>query len=258
MSIPNQATVRIALNVLGERVTVEAPRPADQARLDELLPFLRGIDDAVVDQAVRHAEADGHKVSCQKGCSACCRAQPVPVTPPEAYALLRLVEALPEPRRTIVWQRFAERVGRLRAAGLAESYLHRDPSLGMAEARAIAERYFALGLVCPFLEDDACSIYADRPFVCRQYLVTSPAELCVNPFHNPVQPVKMPIAAAGASLQMSEEALGTPQYTVPLILALEYAEAHRSDLERTHAAAELTQRWVKALFDRSDEMEAGG
>lgn len=258
MSLPNQtATVRIALHVLGERITVEATRPADPARLDELLPFLRAIDDAVVDQAVRHAEKDGHKVSCQKGCSACCRAQPVPVTPPETYALLRLVESFPEPRSTTVRQRFAERVQRLRAAGLADHYLQRDPTLGLAAAREIAERYFALGLVCPFLEEDACSIYADRPFVCRQYLVTSPAELCSDLFHNPVRQVKMPIAAAGASLRTTEAVLGTPQYTVPLVLALEYAEAHRAELEQTHAAAPVAERWVKAMFDKADEGETG-
>ena len=34
----------------------------------------------------------------------------------------------------------------------------------------------------------------------------------------------MPIAAAGATLAIAEQMLGTPQFTVPLVLALEYAE----------------------------------
>jgi hypothetical protein len=33
-------------------------------------------------------------------------------------------------------------------------------------------------VACPFLEDEACSIHADRPLSCREYLVTSPPELC--------------------------------------------------------------------------------
>lgn len=32
----------------------------------------------------------------------------------------------------------------------------------------------------PFLEDDACSIHPHRPSVCREYLVTSPAEHCAE------------------------------------------------------------------------------
>jgi Fe-S-cluster containining protein len=243
-------TFRLELRVLGERITVEGPRPEAPVRLDEVLPLLREIDDRAVDVAVRRTEASGESVSCRKGCSACCRAQPVPVTPAEAYALWRLVEALPEPRRAETRERFADRVRRLRAAGLAAPFLYRDPELTPEQARATAQSYFRLGLVCPFLEDDACGIYPDRPFVCRQYLVTSPAELCRDPFTNPVRPIPLPIAAAGAALQTAEEMLGTPQHTVPLVLALEYAQAHRAELERTYDASTLYPRAVRALVSR--------
>jgi hypothetical protein len=70
---------------------------------------------------------------------------------------------------------------------------------------------------------------------CRQYLVTSPAALCEDPFNNPVEPLPVPIAAAGATLQTAEKMLGAPQYTMPLVLALEYAESRRQELERTFA-----------------------
>src|SRR5205823_1145921 len=126
------------LRVLGEPVAAEVPRPAGPVRLDEVLPLLRQLDDQAIGQAVRRAEAAGEAVSCRKGCSTCCRAQPVPVTPPEAYALLRLVEALPEPRRSDVRRRFAENVGRLEAAGLRGQYLARDPDLTPEGARALA------------------------------------------------------------------------------------------------------------------------
>jgi Fe-S-cluster containining protein len=240
-------TVRLSLRILGQHVTVESPQPPDRARLDELLPLMRGIDNAAVDAAVRDVEAAGETVSCCKGCSTCCRAQPVPVTPPEAYALLRLVEAMPEPRQAEVKARFADRVQRLTDAGLVDGFMTRNPADGPTEARALAERYFRLGLVCPFLEDDACSVYTDRPFVCRQYLVTSPVELCSDPLNNPVRPVKMPVAAAGATLKVAEEQFGRPQHTVPLVLALEYADRHRAELERTYDAAPLARRWVTAI-----------
>src|ERR1700724_2186401 len=97
---PNMA--RLELRVLGEPLSVEAPLPQGDVRLDEVWPLLRTIDDAVIGRTVRRVEAGGEPVPCRKGCSTCCRAQPVPVTPPEAYALLRLVEALPEPRRSEV------------------------------------------------------------------------------------------------------------------------------------------------------------
>jgi Fe-S-cluster containining protein len=246
MTRTRQPTVRIALRVLGERVEVEAAQPPDRARLDELLPLFRTIDSAVIDRVVQRAEAGGEAISCRKGCSACCRAQPVPVTPPEAYALLLLVDSLPEPRRTEIRSRFAHRVSVLREAGLLPAYLETSPT-SPNEARETAQRYFRLGLVCPFLENDACSIHPDRPFVCRQYLVTSPAELCADPFSNPVRPVSIPIAPATATLRIGAELLGSPQFTVPLVLALEFAETHRAELERTYSAADLARRWVAAL-----------
>jgi len=245
------ATVRIELRVLGETVAVTAAQPPARGRLDELLPLFRAIDDAVVELAVRRAEAAGNTVSCRKGCSACCEAQPVPVTPPEAYALRLLVDRLPEPRRGITRERFTDHVAKLDAAGLKSAFLTRDPALDAAQARDLAARYFKLGIVCPFLEDGACGIYEERPFVCRQYLVTSPAELCADPFVNPVQPIRLPIAPATAMLKVSEETLGTPQHTVPLVLALELAEARRDELERPADSATVARKWVTELGAKS-------
>ncbi len=252
--------VRLSLRIADEPFAVEVAQPPNPARLDELLPLMRAIDDAAVAQAVRRTTVAGKTVSCRKGCSACCQATPVMVTPPEAYALLRLVEAMPEPRQAELRRRFADRVARLRDAGLVEICLQRDPGLDKAETQAMIERYFRLRLVCPFLDDDACSIYEDRPFVCRQFLVTSPASMCAamcaDPFHNPVQVVPLSIAAAKATLQVVEEALATPQCSIPLVLALDYAEAHRTELERTYPAEDVARRWVKAICDGSGADES--
>jgi Fe-S-cluster containining protein len=238
---------RIELTVLGQSVAVEGDAPEGPARVDELLPFLYAIDNAIIDVAVRAVEAQGKSVSCCKGCSACCRAQPVPVTPAEALALARLVDALPEPRRTEVRARFAARVAKLQAAGLFDAFLRLIPIADKEQARAAAKSYFQLGLVCPFLEDDACSIHPQRPFVCRQYLVTSPAELCDDPLTNKVDVIPIPAGPAGALLTASEPVAGRPQLTVPLVLALEYVERHRDELERTGDAGTILNQWLAAL-----------
>ena len=161
---------------------------------------------------------------------------------------------MPEPRQGEIRAAFAERSRRLLAAGLTQFYLDRDPNLTNDEARKIARRYFDLRLACPFLaEDGACGIYDQRPFVCRQYLVTSPAELCTNPFGNPVEILPMPIAAASAFRTVSAEMIGREQYTVPLTLALDYVERHRSELERVFDSREVTTRCVKAMFETPAE-----
>lgn len=240
--------IELVLRIDGEPLRVSAPQPPARARLDELLPAMQAIDNTAIDHAVRKAEANtGARVTCAKGCSACCRAQPVPVTPPEAHALLLLVEAMPAPRRREVEARFAERVARLRAAGLADAFLERDPHLSADGARTLARDYFALGLVCPFLDDDACSIHPSRPFVCRQYLVTSDPALCADPFANPVEVVPMPVQAATAMLAAASQAMDKPQHTVPLVLSLEYARLHRDALRRRVDAEPVLRHWLQAL-----------
>ena len=239
--------IRLVLRIDGEAVPVSAPQPPSRARLDELLPAQREIDNAAIDHAVRKAAAAGKQVTCAKGCSACCRAQPVPVTPPEAYALLRLVEALPAERREQVEARFADRVQHLREDGLADLLLDRPDDLDADRARGIAHAYFKLGLVCPFLDDDACSIHPQRPFVCRQYLVSSDPALCADPFVNKADVIPMPLHAATAELAISETAYGRAQHTVPLTLALEYARRHRGELEQRVDAEPLFRQWLGAL-----------
>ena len=245
--MPAARRIELVLRIDGDPLPVSAPQPPARGRLDELLPAMQAIDNAAIGHAIRKAEAAGKQVTCAKGCSACCRAQPVPVTPPEAHALLLLVEAMPAARRREVEARFADRVARLHDAGLADGFLHRDPALDADGARTLARDYFALGLVCPFLQDDACSIHPQRPFVCRQYLVTSDPALCADPFANPIEVVPMPVQAATAMLSAASQAMATPQHTVPLTLALEHARAHREALRQRVDAEPVFRHWLQAL-----------
>jgi Fe-S-cluster containining protein len=232
----------------GESVEVRGEVPLGQVRPDEVLPLLRKIDDVAIDRAVAHSEAGGRPITCCRGCSACCRAQPVPVTPAEAYALALLIERLPQPRQNEVRAKFADRVAKLESAGLADAYLNRTSDVTADDARQVARRYFQLGLVCPFLDEEgACGIYHERPFVCRQYLVTSPAERCSNPFDNEVAVLPVPLAAATGFQKVASQLLRREQLTVPLTLALEYVERHRAELERTFDSRELTERCVRAV-----------
>ena len=59
---------------------------------------------------------------------------------------------------------------------------------------------------CPFLEDESCSIHPERPLVCREYLVTSPAELCAGPKQEGVTPVAVPkVSLAARGLQEEKD-----------------------------------------------------
>lgn len=236
----------LQFRVLGRPVSIDIDPLPPMARLDEVLPVMRALDDQLVTIAV---EANGRPVSCARGCSACCRIQPVPVTPAEAYRLLRLAENLPEPERGRILSRFADRQARLMSAGLAAAYLEGRRAGSEEQARANANAYLDLRLACPFLEDDdSCGIYNERPFVCREYSVTSKKEFCADPLVSPVETVPILASLAAASMEAAAEVSRQPRYTIPLTLALAFATEHRAELERTYSGVEILNRSVRSAM----------
>jgi Fe-S-cluster containining protein len=173
------ATAEIRMAIGGYPVRLDLAVPAVPTRLRDLLPVFQGMANVEVDVAVRTVEQQGLTISCCKGCGACCR-QPVPITETEARALVQLVDRMPEPRRSQVRARFADARQRLAAAGMLDRIRRTDEITGLT-APDLAVDYFHLGIACPFLEDESCSIHPDRPLACREFLVTSPAEYCARP-----------------------------------------------------------------------------
>jgi len=180
------ATLRLAMGAL--RIAHPITVPTASVPAAEIVPALQGLVNAVVEAA----EA-GNTVSCRKGCGACCR-QLVPVSRTEGERLLQLVDAMPNERRETLLARFAAAEAAIEGAGLKDR--------GGRSDRELSTAYFALGIACPFLEEESCSIHPERPLVCREYLVTSPAELCSGAAQEGVTPVAVPkVSMAARGLQ---------------------------------------------------------
>jgi Fe-S-cluster containining protein len=218
------ATLRLTVGALriAHPITVPtAPVPAA-----EIVPALQGLVNAVVEAA----EA-GHTVSCRKGCGACCR-QLVPVSRTEGERLLQLVEMMPAERRAALATRFAAAEAAIEDAGLKER--------GQRSDRELSTAYFALRIPCPFLEDESCSIHPDRPLVCREYLVTSPAELCAGPTQEGVTPVAVPKVSMAARGLQDE---GDDWF--PLALLMDWSRRPRNP--RRRPGPEWVQRFLRAF-----------
>jgi len=174
-------TADVELTVNGRRLALRVGVPEGLVAPRELLPLYRGVAERLTALAVDAAAAAGHHVSCRKGCGACCR-QLVPISAMQARELVRLVDRMPEPRRSVVKARFAEARRRLEtdAPDLLARLLH-APGCTTDEVVALGHDYSSMSIPCPFLEEESCSIYADRPVDCRQYLVVSDPRHCAEP-----------------------------------------------------------------------------
>ena len=246
-----QVSVTVGLKVWGDDVEMEMTLPAGPARLESLLPAFQQVADGLVGLGVERAREQGRTVSCRKGCGACCR-QIVPISEVEARRIGRLVEELPEPRRQEVRARFARARERFAEAGLLTKLENRE-GLGEGEIASFGLAYFHLGVPCPFLEEESCSIHADRPISCREYLVTSPAAICADPKPGAIELVEMPakvwtaLARAGA---VDPPARFIPW--VPLILAPDWASTHPDESE-----PRPVEEVFKSVFDELGRQRRG-
>jgi Fe-S-cluster containining protein len=236
-------TAHLRLSIGGQRMAMEISVPVGPTQPGQLLPVLQDLTDVVVGIAVQNVEWQGQVISCRKGCGACCR-QLVPLSESEARALAQLVDALPEPRRSHVRARFAEARRRLDAAGLGEQ-LRQPGAIEPSALHSLGLAYFQLGLACPFLEDESCSIHRDRPLACREYLVTSPAENCARPSADTVRMVPLPVGVAGAVRAVDRQPSASAPGWVPLVFALDWAAEHPEEPPARSGPALL-----KDLFER--------
>jgi len=232
VSVPT-LTANLKLAVGNLRIAQPITVPTNPVPATDVVPALQGLVNAVVDAAEKQSADAGREISCRKGCGACCR-QLVPISRTEGEALLALVETMPPERQEAVRGRFAAAEAAIIQAGLVERGGRSDREMSLA--------YFALKVPCPFLEEESCSIHPDRPLVCREYLVTSPAELCSGPAQEGVTPVAVPkVSLAARRLQDDKDEW------FPLALLMHWARS-RSSHQRGGVQRRPGPQWIERFL----------
>jgi Fe-S-cluster containining protein len=243
---PDTDTANIHLNLLGEQRTFSVPVQLGRRTPLDLLPAARELTMQATAVAVDQTRAQGKGISCTAGCGACCR-QLVAISVVEAQALAELVAAMPAERQQVINSRVAEALCRLEAARLLRANAPKGQRALLADGQGerstlleeVGRRYFQLQIACPFLDDESCSIHADRPLVCREYHVTSPPEKCARLYEVRVDKVEPPLHMSGVLARAADRIAGTGARTIPLVLALEWSDAHSHKLRREHDGLEM-------------------
>jgi len=225
MSAAADQTVRIVLRTPDWEVQSTMTVPGAPAAIEAWMPLLQGLASQSAQAAEDAAAAEGKQVSCAKGCGACCR-QLVAISWVEARALARLVADMPLARQTRIRARFSAALERISQSGVTRRDYEAGPSpaeapLAETADQRLASAWFRLGVACPFLEDEACSIHEDRPLTCREYLVTSPASRCARLYREPVDRLDLSTRVGAAVARATAQIAGVPVATIPLVTALQ-------------------------------------
>lgn len=147
-------------------------------------------------------EAEGRKITCSRGCDACCRHFVSSVEPFELVALDRHVKTRADYGELVV--------SSYRRAAIYEKILRAENEAGddeEAEDRALY-RYFTRGHACVFLNaDGTCGVYDWRPMSCRMFYAESSPRFCTgkylaSPWNKNFQ-VELPLEAEEALARCS-------------------------------------------------------
>ena len=226
MPEPSESTIAVSFTVgVGEgKFDATARVPAGRTNLTQILPVIQSLSDSFIEGvAAQYAEA-GMKVSCRAGCGVCCR-QFVPLSIFEAEALTAWFRAQPEDRRRQLAERFHQCLVQLSAAGMLDRILTEEWFAGSESAKELGITYLRLRIPCPFLEDESCSIHPIRPLICREYLVSSPPEHCVDPSTLQVVAVRLPLHFSRILNRMGAEIERSPRGWIPLLFLLAWMES---------------------------------
>jgi Fe-S-cluster containining protein len=219
------ATYNLRFSTADGQVTrTQLQVPQGPLRLRDLVPLAQRVAQLDVDAALAREKKERREVSCRRGCAACCR-HVVPVSAPEAFRLAEHVIALDEKRRDRVLGRIDAVESAIQAAGLL-SELEALADDTHDDRGSIAARYFDHQIACPFLHEESCGVYAERPLVCRHYLVTTPASWCSSPTLHQIRTVPMRRPLSGALSKAAAALTGEPPEMIPLPIAMRWVDAH--------------------------------
>jgi hypothetical protein len=223
----------VELKLDGKPKRIEFDMPEGAVRPAELLPVLRQFSNAMVEAAEAAAT---EPISCTKGCGACCR-QLVPIREMEARRLAVFVRSLPEPRRSMILERFA--AARAKSAGMragwtrAPGLINRGGSRSNWTTSTLASRAHSS-------KTNPAGIYEERPMICREHLVTTPAAWCATPREGTIRTLPMRRAdSAAAKLEAGD--------WIPLIDLLDWVDEHPADEGALRDPREMLQAFLRDL-----------
>jgi Fe-S-cluster containining protein len=213
---PETVQVNFTLAVGERKLNASVEVPAGTVTVTELLPILQALTSQVAGGVAEQAAAAGHPVSCRVGCGACCR-QLVPLSIFEAEGLAGWIRGLPEAQQRALEGRFHAALLGLRDAGILDRLSPELWEEGSEEAKRVVIDYLKARVACPFLVEESCSIHPIRPLVCREYMVTSPSEFCVEPVANQVSGVRMPVKLSKALYRLGAKLENEGTGWIPLV-----------------------------------------
>jgi Fe-S-cluster containining protein len=221
---------------------MEITVPDQSIRLVDVVPLVHQITDQIVESTINHSE---QPVTCSKGCGVCCK-QLVPLSIPEVFFIVDRLLKMPLTSRSPILTKFDSIEKFLDNENFTDILRTIDQT---KDDRKIAQRYFHLGLDCPFLEQGSCAIHPWRPVVCREFNSLSDPSLCSDPFKYKVKALSCPQRPSAILAKLYSSLTDSPPVLAPTPLLFEVYEKHQKIANKNWAAEFLIQKMLDLSFE---------
>ncbi len=236
--------VEISLQTPSGEITTAVGVPTSFVPITAILPLMRGLGEEAQALEQRRLLEQASRFRVRKA------------APPAAVCLCRSQRRKPSPwpARSTVWIN-TERNRLLAQLDLAHQRLAKAGVLKQLTSLAESENpitdeaieplnraYYALRMPCPFLADEVCSIYEDRPAACRELAVTSPATECQDMTNATIQPVPVAVRISTTLSLLWADLTETVPKLIPLPLAVDWATRHQAEQAKKWAGTDLLEK----------------
>ena len=240
----------ISLQTPSGEISTAVGVPTSFVPITAILPLMRSLGEEAQVLEQRRLLQAGERVSCEKGCAACCRML-VPISVPEAFALTNAIDQLDQNERNRLLAKLDQAQQQLARAGILKqlsSLADSSEPLSDEAIEPLNRAYYALRMPCPFLDNETCSIYADRPAACRELAVTSPATECQDMTTPTVQPVPVAVRLSTTLSLLWADLTGTAPRLIPLPLAVDWARRHKEEQTNQWTGTELFEKAMDKIW----------
>ena len=176
----NSEIIGLEFDILDEPIRLRIGIADEYARLSDIVPLARALSTKAALLMLGKIAKEGEYVPCCKGCSECCNYL-VPVSVPEAFRIKDELLAMPTEQGGLLLQSLLDASRTIIDSTNKGCDLSRMCDTGSEEQLCdISKWYRGLKLSCPFLSDDICASYAQRPLACREYIIICSPSICKN------------------------------------------------------------------------------
>ncbi|MHC4395146.1 MAG: YkgJ family cysteine cluster protein [Planctomycetota bacterium] len=244
--------MELKLDIFGKPLHVCIGAENKPAKLSDLVPSARFLSAEIISLIKQHIINNGDTIACRANCSACCRYL-IPLSIPEVIRLTEEVTVMAEWERRFVNESslFTARcILELTPKYSFEKFTNTGLETGF-RPKEVSDWYSRMNLPCPFLLNNLCTIYEQRPIACCEHLVIGSASNCRNNSTNHAQPVQMPISILTALAQLTSEIEQTTIEAIALPFAFVWCQENPEYSKHTWPASQLVRRFINILITQN-------